>query len=89
MSTARQCHFFCHLLESSLARLNWIRAVDKFCVEQLISCQKCRANDCRAIEFRAVDPRSAYGFDKLYGFRQSDIRQSDHSPQNQRLERIN
>jgi hypothetical protein len=25
------------LLESSLARINWIRAVDKFCVEQLIN----------------------------------------------------
>jgi hypothetical protein len=47
-----------HLLESSLARINWIRAVDKFCVEQLICCQKCRANDCRAIEFRAVHPHS-------------------------------
>ncbi len=32
--------YFCHLLESSLARINWIRAVDKFCVEQLISCPK-------------------------------------------------
>ena len=30
MTTARQ------LLESSLARINWIRAVDKFCVEQMI-----------------------------------------------------
>jgi hypothetical protein len=48
----------CHLLESSLARINWIRAVDKFCVEQLISCQKCRANDCRAIAIRAVHPHS-------------------------------
>jgi hypothetical protein len=52
--------YFCHLLESSLARINWIRAIDKFCVEQLISCQKCRANDCRAIEFRAVHPRSFF-----------------------------
>jgi hypothetical protein len=50
--------YFCHLLESGLARINWIGAVDKFCVEQLISCQKCRANDCRAIEFRAVHPHS-------------------------------
>ncbi len=39
-------------------RINWIRAIDKFCVEQLISCQKCRANDCRAIKFRAVHPHS-------------------------------
>ena len=31
--------YFCHLLESGLARINWIRAVDKFCVEQLISYQ--------------------------------------------------
>jgi hypothetical protein len=46
------------LLESGLARINWIRAVDKFCVEQLISCQKCRANGCLAIEFRAVHPHS-------------------------------
>jgi hypothetical protein len=46
------------LLESGLARINWIRAVDKFCVEQLISCQKCRAKDCRAIKFRAVHPHS-------------------------------
>ncbi len=52
------CHFFFLLLESSWARINWIRAVDKFCVEQLISWQKCRANDCRAIEFRAVHPHS-------------------------------
>jgi len=50
--------YFCHLLESGLTRINWIQAVDKFCVEQLISCQKCRANDCRAIEFRAVHPHS-------------------------------
>ncbi len=48
----------CQLLESSLARINWIRAVDKKSVEQLISCQKCRANDCRAIAFRAVHPHS-------------------------------
>jgi hypothetical protein len=46
------------LLESSLARINWIRAVYQFCVEQLISCQKCRANGCRAIAFRAVHPHS-------------------------------
>jgi hypothetical protein len=52
------CHFFCQLLETSLARINWIRAVDNFYVEQLISCQKCRANDCRAIEFQAVHPHS-------------------------------
>ncbi len=45
-------------LESGLARINWIRAVDKICVEQLICCQKCRANDCRAIAFRAVHPHS-------------------------------
>jgi hypothetical protein len=25
----------------------------------LISCQKCGANDCRAIEFRAVHPHSS------------------------------
>ena len=42
--------FSCRLLE--------IRAVDQFRVEQLICCQKCRANDCRAIEFRAVHPHS-------------------------------
>jgi hypothetical protein len=53
LTLSSSCHFFCHLLESSLARINWIRAVDKFCVEQLISCQK-----CRAIEFRAVHPHS-------------------------------
>ena len=52
------CHFFCHLLKSGLARINWIRAVDTICVEQLICCQKCRANDCRAIAFRAVHPHS-------------------------------
>jgi hypothetical protein len=51
-------YFSCQLLESSLSKLNRIRAVDKFCVKQLISCQKCRANDCRAIKFRAVDPHS-------------------------------
>ncbi len=48
----------CQLLKSSLSRINWIWAIDKFCVEQLISCQKCRANDCLAIEFRAVHPHS-------------------------------
>jgi hypothetical protein len=53
-----QLSLFCHLLESTLAWINWIQAVDKFCVEQLISCQKCRANDCRAIKFRVVDPHS-------------------------------
>ena len=62
MSTAGQCRpfvtFFCQLLESSWARINWIRAVDQFGVEQLICCQKCRANDCRAIEFWAVHPHS-------------------------------
>ena len=52
------CHFFCHLLESGLARINWIRAVYQFCVEQLICCQKCRANACRAIAIRAVHPHS-------------------------------
>ncbi len=51
-------HFFCHLLKSGLARINWIRAVYQFRVEQLICCQKCRANDCRAIAFRAVHPHS-------------------------------
>ncbi len=50
--------FSCHLLESSLARINWIRAVDKKSVEQLISCQKCRAIACRAIAIRAVHPHS-------------------------------
>ena len=49
MTTARQ---------SGLARINWIRAVDKICVEQLICCQKCRANACRAIAIRAVHPHS-------------------------------
>ena len=58
LDTVEQLSLFCHLLESGLARINWIRAVDKFCVEQLISCQKCQANDCRAIEFRAVHPHS-------------------------------
>ncbi len=48
----------CHLLKSGLARINWIRAVVKICVEQLICCQKCRANDCWAIAFRAVHPHS-------------------------------
>jgi hypothetical protein len=46
------------LLESGLARINWIRANDKICVEQLICCQKCRANACRAIAIRAVHPHS-------------------------------
>ncbi len=54
--------YFCHLLESGLARINWIRAVDKFCVEQLISCQKCRPIDCRAIKFRAVHPHSNHSW---------------------------
>jgi hypothetical protein len=54
------CHFFCHLLESGLARINWIRAVVKICVEQLICCQKCRANGCRAIAIRAVHPHSLW-----------------------------
>ncbi len=54
----RKCHFFCQLLESSLARINWIRAVDKKSVEQVISCQKCRAIACRAIAIRAVHPHS-------------------------------
>jgi hypothetical protein len=40
------------------ARINWIRANDKICVEQLICCQKCRANACRAIAIRAVHPHS-------------------------------
>ena len=47
-----------HLLESGLARINWIQANDKICVEQLICCQKCRANACRAIAIRAVHPHS-------------------------------
>ena len=51
MTTARQ---------SGLARINWIRANDKICVEQLICCQKCRANACRAIAIRAVHPHSNY-----------------------------
>jgi hypothetical protein len=53
MTTAR------HLLDSGLARINWIRANDKICVEQLISCQKCRAIACRAIAIRAVHPHSS------------------------------
>ncbi len=53
MTTAR------HLLESGLARINWIRAVNQFCVEQLICCQKCRAIACRAIAIQAVHPHSA------------------------------
>ena len=60
LDTVEQLSFFCHLLESGLARINWIRAVDKICVEQLICCQKCRANDCRAIAFRAVHPHSSF-----------------------------
>ncbi len=54
------CHFFCHLLDSGLARIYWIRAVVKICVEQLICCQKCRANGCRAIAIRAVHPHSSF-----------------------------
>ena len=53
LDTVEQLSLFCHL-----ARINWIRAVDKFCVEQLISCQKCRQIDCWAIKFRAVHPHS-------------------------------
>ena len=62
------CHFFCHLLESGLARINWIRANDKICVEQLICCQKCRANACRAIAIRAVHPHSelTHGYFKSF-----------------------
>jgi hypothetical protein len=48
------------LLESGLARINWIRANDKICVEQLICCQKCRANACQAIAIRAVHPHSLF-----------------------------
>ena len=59
-TVSSSCHFFCHLLESGLARINWIRAVYQFRVEQLICCQKCRANDCRAIAFRAVHPHSLF-----------------------------
>ena len=40
------------------ARINWIRANYKICVEQLICCQKCRANACRAIAIWAVHPHS-------------------------------
>jgi hypothetical protein len=58
-------HFFCHLLESGLARINWFRAVYQFRVEQLICCQKCWANDCRAIAFRAVHPHSYYSVNIL------------------------
>jgi hypothetical protein len=58
LDPVEQLSLFCPLLESSLARINRILAVDKFYVEQLISCQKCRANDCRAIKFWAVDPHS-------------------------------
>jgi len=47
------------MLESGLARINWIRANDKICVEHLICCQKCRANACRAIAIRAVHPHSS------------------------------
>jgi len=43
---------------SVLARINWIRAVDKICVEQLFSCKKCRAIACRAIAIWAVHPHS-------------------------------
>jgi hypothetical protein len=48
------------LLESGLARINWIQAVDKICVEQLICCQKCRAIACLAIAIRAVHPHSLF-----------------------------
>jgi hypothetical protein len=58
LDTVEQLSFFCHLLESGLARINWIRAVDKICVEQLFSCKKCRAIACRAIAIRAVHPHS-------------------------------
>ena len=57
-TVSSSCHFFCHLLDSGLARINWIRANYKICVEQLICCQKCRANACRAIAIRAVHPHS-------------------------------
>jgi hypothetical protein len=60
MTTAR------HLLESVLARINWIRANDKICVEQLICCQKCRANACRAIAIRAVHPHSVHSVDLAF-----------------------
>ncbi len=50
--------YFYHLFESGLSRFYLIRAVDQFRVEQLICCQKCQANDCRAIEFWAVHPHS-------------------------------
>jgi hypothetical protein len=53
-TVSTKCHFFCHLVDSGWARINWIRAVDKFCVEQLISCQKCRPIDCRPIDCRAI-----------------------------------
>jgi hypothetical protein len=52
--------YFFHLFESGLSRFYLIRAVDQFRVEQLICCQECRANDCRAIEFRAVHPHSEF-----------------------------
>ncbi len=74
------CHFFCHLLQSGLARINWIRAVYQFCVEQLICCQKCWANGCRAIAIRAVHPHSFhFRFMLISLFRHSTaiIRSSD------------
>ena len=70
--TVEQMTLFGQLLESSLARINWIRAVDKFCVEQLICCQKCRANDCRAIAFRAVHPHSISLVSNKYLFESLD-----------------
>jgi hypothetical protein len=51
--------YFRHLFESGLTRIYLIRTVCQFRVEQLISCQKCRAIACRAIAIRAVHPHSS------------------------------
>ena len=61
MSTARECRpivtFFVNC-SNPVEPVNWIWAVDQFRVKQLICCQKCWANDCRAFKFRAVHPHS-------------------------------
>ena len=46
------------LLHFTVAKNMTTAPNDKICVEQLICCQKCRANACRAIAIRAVHPHS-------------------------------
>jgi len=48
------CHFFLICLNL----VNPIWAVFKFCVDQLISCQKCWAIECQAIPIQAVNSHS-------------------------------